>query len=115
MRRALLILALAAVRLEAQSPLRSADSALAANQPWHATQLLAPLLASPATRTPETVLLAARAAAAWEGWPTVRRLLEHESWIDTQFDRLGRRLLAEADLGESKNFQAVARPRSWPQ
>jgi soluble lytic murein transglycosylase len=53
------------------------------------------------------VLLAARAAAAWEGWSTVRRLLEHESWIDSSFDRLGRRLLAEADLGDSNNAQGV--------
>jgi soluble lytic murein transglycosylase len=107
MRRALLLLALAAAPLGAQSPIASADSAISAGQPWRATQLIAPLLASPATRTPEAVLLAARAAAAWEGWPTVSRLLEHEVWIDTAYDRLGRRLLAEADLGESRNPQAV--------
>ena len=112
MRRLTLLIAFLAAPLPAQSPLASADSALAANQPWRATQLLTPLLASPATRTPEAVLLAARAAAAWEGWSTVRRLLERESWIDTRFDRLGRRLLAEADLGESRNPQAVADARA---
>lgn len=106
--RALLaFLTLATAPLAAQSPLAAADSALAANQPWRATLLLNPILATPATRTPDAVLLAARAAAAWEGWPTVRRLLEHESWLDTRFDRLGRRLLAEADLGEFRNAQAV--------
>lgn len=108
MRRLTLLFAAFAAPLSAQSQLASADSALAANQPWRATQLLGPLLASPATRTPEAVLLAARAAAAWEGWSTVRRLLEREAWIDSRFDRLGRRLLAEADLGESRNPQAVA-------
>ena len=107
MRRTLLLLALSASPLAAQSPLASADSALSAGQPWHATELLTPLLASSTTRTPPVVLLAARAAAGWEGWSTVRRLLEHESWIDTSFDRLGRRLLAEADLGDSSNAQAV--------
>ena len=106
MRRFALFIVLAAP-LTAQSPLISADSALTANQPWRATLLLNPLLASPATRTPEALLLAARAAAAWEGWPTVRRLLERESWLDSQFDRLGRRLLAEADLAEFHNPQAV--------
>ena len=94
-------------RLPAQAPLATADSVLAAGQPWRATQVLAPLLGDPRTRTPEVVLLAARAAAAWEGWPTVRRLLEHETWLDTKFDRLGRRLLAEADLAEFRNPEAV--------
>ena len=46
-------------------------------------------------------------AAAWEGWPTVRQLLEPETWLDTKFDRLGRRLLAEADLAEFRNPEAV--------
>ena len=107
MRSAALCLTLLAAPLAAQSPLTAADSALAANQPWRATLLLNPILATPATRTPDAVMLAARAAAAWEGWPTVRRLLEHETWLDTQFDRLGRRLLAEADLAEFRNAQAV--------
>src|ERR1019366_10516800 len=102
-----LLLGIVFSRLSAQSALPSADSALAAGQPWRATQVLAPLLGDPRTRTPEVVLLAARAAAAWEGWPTVRRLLEHETWLDTKFDRLGRRLLAEADLAEFRNPEAV--------
>jgi soluble lytic murein transglycosylase len=102
-----LLLATVVSRLAAQSPLASADSALLAGQPWRATQILTPLLADPRTRTPDAVILAARAAAAWEGWPTVRRLLEHETWLDTKFDRLGRRLMAEADLAEFKNPQAV--------
>ena len=103
----LFALLLLASPLAAQSSLAAADSALAANQPWRATLLLNPILASPATRTPTAVLLAARAAAAWEGWPTVRRLLEGERWLDAEFDRLGRRLLTEADLGEFRNTQAV--------
>ena len=102
-----LLLATIVPRLAAQAPLAAADSALSAGQPWRATQILTPLLADPRTRTPDAVILAARAAAAWEGWPTVRRLLEHETWLDTKFDRLGRRLMAEADLAEFQNPQAV--------
>jgi len=105
--RSVLLLTLLAAPLAAQSPLAAADSALAANQPWRATLLLNPILGVPATRTPDAVLLAARAAAGWEGWPTVRRLLEREPWLDTQFDRMGRRLLAEADLAEFRNAQAI--------
>lgn len=102
-----LLCACAAAPLAAQTPLASADSALAAGQPWRATRVLTPSLGDPHTRTPDVVILAARAAAAWEGWPTVRRLLEHETWLDIKFDRLGRRLLAEADLAEFRNPQAV--------
>ncbi|HEY3935592.1 MAG TPA: transglycosylase SLT domain-containing protein [Gemmatimonadales bacterium] len=101
------LVTVAAVPGAAQTPYAAADSALAAGQPWRANQLLAPSLATSATRTPDVVLLAARAAAAWEGWPTVRALLEHEGWLDNQFDRLGRRLLAEADLAQFRNSDAV--------
>jgi soluble lytic murein transglycosylase len=107
MRRLFFVLSIVATPLAAQSPFPAADSALGAGQAWHASQLLAPALANPATRTSDIVLLAARAAAAWEGWPTVRRLLEHETWLDTKYDRLGRRLMAEADLAEFKNPEAV--------
>jgi soluble lytic murein transglycosylase len=112
MRRLAILLVLAAPRLGAQSPLTSADSALSLGHSWRASQLLAPLLTSPATRTPDVVILAARAAGAWEGWSSVRRLLEHETWLDTRFDRLGRRLLAEADLAEFKNPEAVVDARA---
>lgn len=112
MRRLVLLLALFATRLPAQSSLASADSALAAGEPWRATHIIAPLLAAPRTRTPDAVMLAARAAAAWEGWPTVQKLLEHEPWLDTRFDRLGRRLMAEADLAQFRNPEAVVDARA---
>ncbi|MGH7581946.1 MAG: transglycosylase SLT domain-containing protein [Gemmatimonadales bacterium] len=103
-----LLLILSAAPLAAQSPFAAADSALAAGQAWRASQIMAPVVAAPETRTPEAVILAARAAAAWEGWATVRQLLANERWLDSRFDRLGRRLLAQADLAESRNTQAVA-------
>ncbi len=109
-------LALTAVLLAApmcaQSPLRDIERALDAGQSWQATQLAAPLLARADTRTPEAVILAARAAAGWEGWSTVRSLLEKEPWLDTRFDRLGRRLLAEAALGTQRNQQALIESRA---
>ncbi|MES2304833.1 MAG: transglycosylase SLT domain-containing protein [Gemmatimonadota bacterium] len=98
---------LLAAPLAAQSPLAEAEAAIASGQPWRASQLLAPTLANADSRTPEVVILGARAAAGWEGWSVVRRLLETAPWIDTQFDRLGRRLLAEAALAEQRNPQAL--------
>ncbi|MGH7524865.1 MAG: transglycosylase SLT domain-containing protein [Gemmatimonadales bacterium] len=112
MRRLVVLLAVLAARLPAQASLAAADSALIAGEPWRATRILTPVLAQPRTRTPEAVLLAARAAAAWEGWPTVQQLLEHETWLDIRFDRLGRRLLAESDLAQFRNPEAVVEARA---
>ena len=108
MKRTAALLFLFASPLAAQSPLDSAATALARGQGWRATQLLAPLLNASATRTPDVVILAARAAASWEGWATVRKLLEGQPWLDERFDGLGHRLLAEADLGDNRNPQALA-------
>ncbi len=108
MKRTAALLLLLASPLAAQSPLDSAATALANGQGWRATQLLAPLLGTPKTRTPDVVILAARAAASWEGWPTVRKLLNGQPWLDQRFDGVGHRLLAEADLGENRNTQALA-------
>lgn len=91
--------------------LDSVELALQANAPWHATQLLAARLAQPAERSPETLILAARAAGAWQGWGTVERLLQGQSWVDTRFDRIGRRLLAEAALASNRPADALAHAR----
>lgn len=107
-----LTVVLLAAPMCAQSPLRDIERALDAGQSWQATQLAAPLLARAATRTPEAIILAARAAAGWEGWSTVRSLLEKEPWLDSRFDRLGRRLLAEAALGTQRNAQALLEARA---
>ncbi len=108
LRHALLTLVVFPTAMCAQSPHSDIEAALQAGQAWRATQLVAPLLTRPETRTPEVLLLGARAAAAWEGWTTVRSLLEREPWLDTRFDRLGRRLLAEAALGAQRNTDALA-------
>ncbi len=111
--RALLtIVLLAAPAVSAQSSLDDIQATLRNGQAFRATQLVAPLLASPRTRTPEVLLVAAEAAAGWEGWGTVRRLLEDAPWLDGRFDRLGRRLLAEAAMAEDKVPEALAHARA---
>ena len=61
--------------------------------PRRATQALsAPSLRDAATRTPATVLLAARATAGWDGWAEVDKLLARESWVDSLFDGEAREL-----------------------
>ncbi len=105
--RLLLLTFLLATSASAQSPLTDAEAAWRAGRPWRTTQLLAPLLASPTSRTPDAVILAAQAAAAWQGWGTVTKLLVREPWLDARYDRLGRRLLAEAALGEGRARDAL--------
>src|SRR5262245_9559640 len=73
-----------------------AEQALSNGQPWKATRAVAPLLQSPTTRTPSTLLLAARAAAGWDGWESVTKLLMGQDWLDTSFEGDGRALLARA-------------------
>ena len=67
--------------IAADTTLTAAQRALQAGHPWRATRLLAPLLRDPARRTPAAVLLAARAAAGWEGWSEVDRLLRGQPWL----------------------------------
>lgn len=76
------------------SVLAAANRALAAGRPWQATRLLAPLTRG--APTPAVRLTAARAAALWEGWESVERLLEGESWLDQREAGEGRALLGRA-------------------
>ena len=78
------------------SILISAAEALQNGQPWRAARILAPVLRDSTQRTPERVLLGARAAAEWGGWSHVDRLLANELWLDSRFNGLGRELLARA-------------------
>lgn len=94
--------------LEAQVPFDSVEAALQSGDSWRATRLLTPALQRPDGRTPEVVMAAARAAAGWEGWSTVERLLSDRDWLDTRFDMLGRRLLAEAALADGRPGDAIA-------
>ena len=81
------------------STIEEARRALAQGRPWHATELLVPVLADSTRRTPQAVLLAATAAAEWRGWRQVRELLNGAEWIDSLENGRGRELLARAALG----------------
>lgn len=94
------------------STLRRAAAEIDAGHPWRATKRLAPVVSDSARRTPEAILLAARAAAGWEGWPQVERLLQGATWIDTTSGGLGRELLARAALEQGHDTVAVGQATS---
>ena len=71
---------------------------LAQGRAWRATRTLEPVLADPVRRTPDVVLLAAAAAAEWQGWEEVNQLLDNQPWIDTLQAGRGRVLLARSAL-----------------
>ena len=87
--------------------LKAAETAIAAGHSWRATQIVAPLLRDPQKRTPAALLVAARAAAGWEGWIEVDKLLSTESWIDTQFGGEARELLARSALERGVDTAAL--------
>lgn len=69
---------------------------------WHATRLLEDHLDELSDTTPSVRLLAARLNAGWGNWPTVRRLLDGQPWLDTLGGGAGWALLgrARATLGD---------------
>ncbi len=100
--------ATAAIERSTDPAVREARAAIAGGRPFLATQLLAPALDDTARRTPEVELLAAQAAAAWDGWSEVRRLLSRAGWLDGRFDGEGHELLARAALAEGWDEAATA-------
>ncbi len=82
--------------LAGPDPLSEAEQSILAGRPLAATRILTPLLAKPAGKEPAVVLLAARAAAGWEGWGTVAQLLGSQPWLDDLAEGEGRALLARA-------------------
>jgi soluble lytic murein transglycosylase len=108
--RLILPLALALLRtaplIAQDSVLAEVEDALRRGAAWHATELLQPLLRSHPD-DPRVVIGAARAAAGWQGWPTVRRLLGQRSWLGDRFDAVGYRLLADAALAEDRPSDAL--------
>jgi len=85
--------------VRADDPLaQRADSLLRTGHAWRATALLAPRLTTPATDSPELRLVGARAAAGWEGWTEVERLLRDAPWLDSQYGGEGRELLTRSAL-----------------
>jgi soluble lytic murein transglycosylase len=93
------------------SLLASASAALEAGEPWRATRMLDSALSDTATRTPQRVMLAARAAAEWEGWSRVEELLQREPWLDSEFEGQGRELLARAAIARRADTVAIEQAR----
>ncbi|MDB4887412.1 MAG: hypothetical protein JWN79_2850, partial [Gemmatimonadetes bacterium] len=85
-------------RLAADPEVQRADSLVRAGRPWRASALLAPRLRAPGSASPELRLAGARAAAAWDGWTEVERILRGADWLDRRFGGEGRELLARGDL-----------------
>ena len=92
----------------ADSTLVAAERALASGHAWQATRLLAPVLRDPARRTPAAVLLGGRAAAGWDGWTEVDRLLRGQPWLGTEFGGAGYELLARSALERGSDTVAAA-------
>lgn len=93
------------------SIIKAARAALERGQGWRATWMLAPLLVDSSNRKPETVILAAQAAASWGGWREVDNLLAREAWVNSAFAGEGQALLARAALERAANEEAVVRSR----
>ncbi|MFL5578171.1 MAG: transglycosylase SLT domain-containing protein [Gemmatimonadaceae bacterium] len=96
----------------ADSTLRAAADAINAGHPYRATQLLAPALADSSRRTPEALYLAAAAAAGWQGWGEVERLVGAVPWADTRFGGAARVLAVRAALGLRRDSLALDRARA---
>jgi hypothetical protein len=96
------------------SDVAAAQKAIDDGHPWRATQMIAPVLRTAANRTPAALIVAARAAAGWEGWPEVDKLLARESWLDAQFGGEGRELLARSALERGADTAALTQARlAW--
>lgn len=87
---------------ERQVIVAEARQSLLDGRAWRATSSLIPILSATGSHEPSVVLLAARAAAAWEGWGTVVRLLGNQSWLDSLEGGAGRALLARARVERSE-------------
>ncbi|HEU0299701.1 MAG TPA: lytic transglycosylase domain-containing protein [Longimicrobium sp.] len=75
---------------------RTAERHLQAGRPWAAWKELRGHVKDPAKAPDAVVLVAARAAAGWEGWSHVRRLLEGQEWLAERSRGEGAYLLARA-------------------
>jgi soluble lytic murein transglycosylase len=90
------------------SLIADAGAELARGRSWKASRMMALVVEDSALRTPAAVLLAARAASQWGGWPEVARLLGREPWLDTLFRGQGRMLLARAALEQGLDSAGLA-------
>ena len=96
-------------KLPAEPTAMRADSLVRAGRAWRATVLLAPSVRAPGSASPAVRLVAARAAAEWQGWAEVDRLLRGAPWLDSSLDGEGRELLARSALERGQPAEDDAR------
>ena len=87
----------------------AANRALDRGRPWQASRILAGASREPGAR-PAVLLTAARAAAGWQGWATVVRLLDGQRWLDDDGGE-GHALLAQALVERSQPAEAILHTR----
>jgi soluble lytic murein transglycosylase len=92
--------------------LRLARAALDEGRYWRATELLAPVVDVESRRTPEAVLLAARAAGGWHGWTHLQGILASQVWSDSASEGEAHALLAQAYLNTGNDTLAAYFARS---
>ncbi|MFN0181887.1 MAG: transglycosylase SLT domain-containing protein [Gemmatimonadales bacterium] len=102
-----------------EPPARFTDSIVATatravddGRPWQATRLLAPLTDDPATAPSALVLAGAKAAAGWQGWAAVVRLLYQRDWLSREPTGVGSALLGRALVERAQPAAALPHTRS---
>lgn len=98
--------------IEQSEPLKAAQAAIDQGHPWRGTQIVAPVIRDASKRTPAALIVAARAAAGWNGWAEVDKLLGAESWVDTAYDGEARELLTQSALERGVDTLALAHARA---
>ncbi len=98
----------------AGDPLAEARELLEAGLPVAAARHLSRALSEGRAEGAEALLLAARAHAEYGAWPSVRRLLGGQPWLDEEADGEGRHLLALAYLRLDSAETALRHYRRLP-
>ena len=92
---------------------REAQTHLDEGRPWAAWKSLREYVKDPAAAPEQVVVLAARAAAGWDGWSQVRRLLQGRDWLADGAGGEGLYLLARADEAKREWSSAAAGYRGY--
>lgn len=92
---------------------REASASLEAGRPWAAWNRLRDYVGEGDDAPASVTLLAARAAAGWDGWSHVRRLLAGREWLAKAEGGEGLLLLARAEEARSGNAAAAALYRRY--
>lgn len=96
-------------RIAGDSLVMRADSLVRAGRYWRATRMIARRLARPDSAPPAARLVGARAAAGWQGWSEVDRILSGAPWLDSLFGGEGRELLVRSGLARDRDVRVDAR------